>query len=189
VLSAENIMATVFWNEKLLFLWTSCLLENSELELLYWSTAKSECSPLFSLSCKEKNIRSVLLLHDNTTSPLRSWMKLLHPPYSPDLAKAWSFEIQPVRTPFTRMMRYCTINALYQWLQSKYTNMNTCSCWKNTWQRWAQCWRTTVLSAMSYWSSAVVTHVWLVHSMKYKRGGITFWIILIPDMTWHAWWK
>lgn len=129
-----------FGMRNLLFLWTSCLVENTEIGVLYWSTSKSECLPLPSLSCSSMTTHhaSTDVMDDAAAPSLQSWPCTC--------LVLWKRECMD---SFTRMIRYCRITPCASGCKvSRGTPLHAfVGRWKNTWRRWALNCKTTVLSA------------------------------------------
>jgi len=98
-------MVRIFWDEKDVFFWTSCLGGQQWLQPLYWNTEK-----LNSHLCwvyPTRKMSEVLLLHDNTCVHHRGhhWMDtfgastLQFSPCTIRMSLVWSSKKNPVRTP------------------------------------------------------------------------------------------
>jgi hypothetical protein len=123
-MSAGKIMVTIFWVEKVLFLWTSCLGDNSELLTLHSNNSKSEC--LASWVCPTKRMSQTVAQHLVTHKPAHNrghhrlhWV-LPYPPYSPDpctipLTHFWSLIKNTCKNIITSMTRYCGMLCTSGW--------------------------------------------------------------------------
>lgn len=100
-------MVRVFWDEKDVFFWTSCLGGQQWFQTLYWNTEKSNSHLCWVYPTRKMS--EMLLLHDSTCVHHRGhhkfWMDtsgastLQSSPCTNRLSPVWSSKKSPVRTP------------------------------------------------------------------------------------------